>query len=246
MSTTYPSIQQYAQLVELKDYRPATKKEYVRMIRRLADHVQCDPATLSENQVRQYFLFLRQEKKFGRSAMTIAKAALRGFFCEQLKVPGWTVFNELRIAWFSTRPLLRMARASGQPTPPTHLRAPGLDSACAFAARSLATAAVPAMQDTDDQDRHHSASASVNVFKTSKSQTRIPPRGQIPLVAPQLFCPGLFLKGLPLDCSFQIRPAARESSTAFPAGPANGASALQSARQIPHLTPHLTQNRKGN
>jgi len=98
MLTTYPSIQQYAQLVELKDYRPATKKEYVRMVRRLGDHVQCDPAALNENQIREYFLFLRQEKKFGRSAMTIAKAALRGFFCEQLKVQGWTVFNELRIA----------------------------------------------------------------------------------------------------------------------------------------------------
>ena len=94
----YSSIEQYAQLVELKDYRPATKKEYVRMIRRLADHVKCDPATLSEDQVRQYFLFLRQDKKFGRSAMTIAKAALCGFFLDQLKVKDWTVFNELRIA----------------------------------------------------------------------------------------------------------------------------------------------------
>lgn len=68
------------------------------MVRRLADHVQCDPATLTEDQVRQYFLFLRQDKKFGRSAMTIAKAALRCFFCEQVKVQGWTVFGELRIA----------------------------------------------------------------------------------------------------------------------------------------------------
>jgi len=34
---TYSSIQQYAQLVELKDYRPATKKEYVRMMRRLRE-----------------------------------------------------------------------------------------------------------------------------------------------------------------------------------------------------------------
>jgi len=92
------SIQQFTQLVELKDYRPPTKKEYVRMIRRLSDHFQCDPATLTENQIREYFLFLRQHKKFGRSAMSIAKAALRCFFCEQLKVQGWTVFSDLRIA----------------------------------------------------------------------------------------------------------------------------------------------------
>ena len=53
MLTTYSSIQQYAQLVELKDYRPATKKEYVRMVRRLGDHVQCDPAILNENRIRE-------------------------------------------------------------------------------------------------------------------------------------------------------------------------------------------------
>ena len=95
---TYSSISQFTQLVELKDYRPPTKKEYVRMVRRLADHCQCDPATLGENQVREYFLFLRQHKKFGRSAMSIAKAALRCFFCEAVKVQGWTVFKDLRIA----------------------------------------------------------------------------------------------------------------------------------------------------
>jgi hypothetical protein len=67
---TYSSIQQYAQLVELKDYRPPTKKEYVRMVRRLADHFQCDPQTLTENQIREYFLFLRQHKKFARTAMS--------------------------------------------------------------------------------------------------------------------------------------------------------------------------------
>jgi hypothetical protein len=44
---TYSSIQQYTQLVELKDYRQATKKEYVRMVRRPADHFQCDPQTFS-------------------------------------------------------------------------------------------------------------------------------------------------------------------------------------------------------
>ena len=42
----YPSIAKFQQLVELKDYRPATKKEYVRYVCKLAEHFQCDPATL--------------------------------------------------------------------------------------------------------------------------------------------------------------------------------------------------------
>src|SRR3989442_660433 len=56
MKLNYPSITQFQQLVELRDYRPATKKEYVRYVCKLAEHFQCDPATLSENQIREYFL----------------------------------------------------------------------------------------------------------------------------------------------------------------------------------------------
>ena len=32
----YPSIAKFQQLVELKDYRPPTKKEYVRYVRKLS------------------------------------------------------------------------------------------------------------------------------------------------------------------------------------------------------------------
>ena len=53
MKIHYPSISQFQQFVELKDYRPPTKKEYVRNVCKLAEHFQCDPATLTENQVRE-------------------------------------------------------------------------------------------------------------------------------------------------------------------------------------------------
>ena len=98
MKINYSSISQFQQLVELKDYRPATKKEYVRYVRKLAEHFQCDPATLSENQIREYFLFLRQHKHYKRAAMKAAKFSLRCFFVESLKVQGWSVFHEIRIA----------------------------------------------------------------------------------------------------------------------------------------------------
>ncbi|MEI6085033.1 MAG: phage integrase N-terminal SAM-like domain-containing protein, partial [Verrucomicrobiota bacterium] len=70
----YPCIAQFKSVVELKDFRPKTKKEYVRYLGKLAEHFQCDPATLSEDQVREYFLFLRQYKNYGGPAMTIARA----------------------------------------------------------------------------------------------------------------------------------------------------------------------------
>ena len=96
--TTHPSITQFQQLVELKDYREPTRKEYVRYVRKLAEHFQCDPATLTEDRIRQYFLFLRQHKHYTRSPMKAAKYALRCFYVECLQVKGWTVFKEVRIA----------------------------------------------------------------------------------------------------------------------------------------------------
>lgn len=100
------SITKFRQLVELKDFRPPTKKEYVRYVRRLGDHFQCDPATLTEDQLRACFLFLRQEKRFGGSAMKLARCALRCFFRDGLHVAGWTVFEEVRVAPPQTLPLV--------------------------------------------------------------------------------------------------------------------------------------------
>ena len=94
---TYPCIAKYQAVVELKDFRPKTKKEYVRYLCKLAEHFQCDPATLTQDQVREYFLFLRQHKHYGGSAMTVARASLRCFFQDCLTHADWTVFHELAI-----------------------------------------------------------------------------------------------------------------------------------------------------
>jgi integrase/recombinase XerD len=93
----YPSIVEFQQLVELKDYRPHTKTEYVRYVRKLAEHFQCDPALLCEAQVRQYFLYLRQHKHYAASPMKLARVSLRAFYREVLKVQGWTIFEDLKI-----------------------------------------------------------------------------------------------------------------------------------------------------
>ena len=113
MHINYPSITQFQQLVELKDYRKPTKKEYVRYVRKLAEHFQCDPATLTENQLREYFLFLRQHKHYSRSPMKIAKYALLCFYVECLKVTDWTVFREVRIAEPQVLPMV-LSRAEVQ------------------------------------------------------------------------------------------------------------------------------------
>lgn len=95
---TYPCLAKFQQFVELKDYRPRTKETYFHYVRKLAEHLQCDPSTLSQDQLREYFLFLRQHKKFGGSSMHLARASLRSFFRECLKSGAdWTVFEEVQV-----------------------------------------------------------------------------------------------------------------------------------------------------
>lgn len=113
MKIYFPSISQFQQLVELKDYRPATKKEYVRNVRKLAEHFQCDPASLSENQLREFFLFLRQHKHYKAPAMKAAKYSLMAFFLDCVKVQNWTVFKEVRIAEPDVLPIV-LSRAEVQ------------------------------------------------------------------------------------------------------------------------------------
>jgi site-specific recombinase XerD len=103
---TYSSLAKFTAFVQLKDFRAPTKKEYVRYVRKLGEHYRCDPATLTEDQVRAYYLFLRQEKKFGPSAMKVARCALRAFFRDCHHVQGWHVFEEVRIAPPQTLPLV--------------------------------------------------------------------------------------------------------------------------------------------
>lgn len=103
---TFPSLTKFAAFVQLKDYRQPTKDEYVRYVRKLGEHFQCDPLTLTEDQLRAYFLFLRQQKKFGGSAMKLARCSLRAFFRDCHHVAGWTVFEEVRIAPPQSLPLV--------------------------------------------------------------------------------------------------------------------------------------------
>jgi len=92
-----PSITQFEQHVELKDFRKPTKKEYVLYVRKLAEHFQCDPATVTEDQLRQYFLFLRQHKHYKAATMKGAKYSLLCFYVEHLKHKDWSVFREVRV-----------------------------------------------------------------------------------------------------------------------------------------------------
>jgi site-specific recombinase XerD len=92
----YASLRDYAQLLALRYNLGRTRHSYYRQLRLLADHFKCDPATLSESQVRDYFLHLKTIKHWKPKTIRQAAACTRLFFVEQLGHQDWTVFSQIR------------------------------------------------------------------------------------------------------------------------------------------------------
>ncbi|MDQ3620907.1 MAG: phage integrase N-terminal SAM-like domain-containing protein [Verrucomicrobiota bacterium] len=61
-------------------------------------HFGCDPATLQEEQVRDYLLFLRTQRHYSGSSIAITLAALRAFYRDHLGTgKGWRLWQELKV-----------------------------------------------------------------------------------------------------------------------------------------------------
>jgi hypothetical protein len=106
----YASLRDYAQLLALRYDQSRTRHSYYRQLRLLSDHFDCDPATLSESQVRDYFLHVKTIKHWKPKTIRQAAACARLFFVEQLGHQDWTVFSQIR-ARDQARLLAVMTRA---------------------------------------------------------------------------------------------------------------------------------------
>lgn len=82
--------------MRLRDFRPRTQEAYVLAVRQFLDKAQREPEALTDGDVRQYFLFLREEKKMAPSTINIAVHGLRFFFIHTLH-RDWPVFDLLRV-----------------------------------------------------------------------------------------------------------------------------------------------------
>lgn len=82
--------------MRLHDYRPRTQEGYQLAVRLFLDWAKREPEALTEDEVRAYFLYLRDERKQGPSSINIAVCALRFFFSHTLQ-RDWPVFELLRV-----------------------------------------------------------------------------------------------------------------------------------------------------
>ena len=80
-----------------------TQEAYLRAVRQLAAHFRTPPDQLTEAQIRDYFLFLKNEKRFAPSSLKIAYCGIK-FFYTQTAPRDWATLLQLRVPPQKTLP----------------------------------------------------------------------------------------------------------------------------------------------
>ena len=83
--------------MQLRGLSARTQAGYVAAVRQLAEHSRRSPAEITEEELRQYFLYLANEKKVARATATIALCGIR-FFFEHTLHRDWTTLRFVRPA----------------------------------------------------------------------------------------------------------------------------------------------------
>ncbi|HEV8131195.1 MAG TPA: site-specific integrase [Acidobacteriota bacterium] len=81
--------------MQLAGYSSKTQQAYVGAVRQLFAHFNCNPAQLTEEQLRQYFLYLANERKVSRPTATIALCGIK-FFYERTLKREWRMLGLIR------------------------------------------------------------------------------------------------------------------------------------------------------
>jgi len=66
--------------LQLAGLAPKTQKSYVYAVQRLARHYNRSPALLTEEEVRRFFLYVINERKFAKSTVTIYLCGIQFFY----------------------------------------------------------------------------------------------------------------------------------------------------------------------
>lgn len=89
------SLVRFVELLKLRSLAASTQEEYLRYVRKLAEHVNGDPAALDEAQVRAHLLHLKDAHAYSPSSMRTAVAAMRCYYGLHLG-RDWNLFDLVR------------------------------------------------------------------------------------------------------------------------------------------------------
>lgn len=81
--------------LQLRGMSERTQEAYVRAVRQLAQHYHKSPDLVTEEELRQYFLYIKNVKKYARATTTIALCGIK-FFVEWTLGRKWTLFELVR------------------------------------------------------------------------------------------------------------------------------------------------------
>jgi len=81
--------------MQLRGYSARTQEAYARAVGQLANHYHRSPDKLTEEELRHYFLYLANEKKWARASTTIALCGIK-FFYEHTLQRDWTTLRFVR------------------------------------------------------------------------------------------------------------------------------------------------------
>jgi integrase/recombinase XerD len=89
--------QRMIECLQLRGLSERTQEAYTRAVRQLSEHYHKSPDQITEEELRQYFLYLKNVKHYARNTTTIAICGLK-FFFERTLEKDWTTFNLVRPA----------------------------------------------------------------------------------------------------------------------------------------------------
>jgi len=92
-----PLRQRFIEDLQLRGLSARTQDSYVRVVRQLAEHYGKSPEVISEEELRQYLLYLKNEKHAARNTCTLALCSLKFFYQQTLK-RDWPVLDFVRPA----------------------------------------------------------------------------------------------------------------------------------------------------
>jgi len=84
-----------AQDLRLAGRGPRTQEAYTRAVRQLGEHYGRSPEQITEDEVREYFLYMTDVKNYARNTVTIALCGIK-FFFQQTVGRQWTLFDLVR------------------------------------------------------------------------------------------------------------------------------------------------------
>lgn len=85
MGTISPLRERFIQDLQLAGLSERTQQAYVRAVRQLSEHAGKSPAGITEEDLRAYFLYVKNVKEWSRSGCTIAICATKFFFEKTLR-----------------------------------------------------------------------------------------------------------------------------------------------------------------